>query len=93
MLNARKLAAIDRVFLGPKLVITEFIAGVFLSAALGIFVLVAGHGSPVQIGLGLYFISLGTNYIPLRIFAIAMTKANSARSELGRELDNTRLAT
>src|SRR5215813_8037183 len=49
VLNARKLAAIDLVFLGPKLVITEFVAGLFLSAALGIFILVRSHGSPAQI--------------------------------------------
>jgi len=37
-------------------------------------------------------ISLGVNYIPMLIYAIAITRAKSARSELGSELDNKRLA-
>ena len=48
MLNARKLVAIDLVFLGSKAIITEFSAGVFLSAALGVFVLVREHGSVLK---------------------------------------------
>jgi hypothetical protein len=88
VLNARKLVAIDLVFLGSKAIITEFSAGVFLSTALGVFVLVREHGSAAQIVLGLYLISLGVNYIPMLIYAIAITRARSARAELGGELDN-----
>jgi hypothetical protein len=91
VLNARKLVAIDLVFLGSKAIITEFIAGVFLSAALGVFVLVRGHGSVAQIVLGFYLISLGVNYIPMLIYAIAITRARSAQAELGGELDNKRV--
>lgn len=92
VLNARKLAAIDLVFLGPKLIITEFVAGVFLSAALGIFILVRSHGSPAPIALGLYLISLGLNYVPMLIYAIVITRGKSARAELGSELENKRAA-
>ena len=92
MLNPRKLAAIDLAFLGPKLIISEFTVGVLFSAALGVFVLLRGHRSPAQIALGLYLISLGLNYIPMLVYAIAITRAKSARSELGSELDNKRLA-
>ena len=92
MLNARKLAAIDLVFLGPKVVTAEFVAGVFLSAALGIFILVRSHGSPAQIALGLYLITLGLNYAPLLIYAIVLTRDNSASAELGSELENKRVA-
>jgi hypothetical protein len=92
VLNARKLAAIDLVFLGPKIIITEFSAGVCLSTALGVFVLVRGHGSLSQTVLGLYLISLGVNYIPMLVYAIAITRAKTARLELGNELDNKRLA-
>lgn len=88
MLNPRKLAAIDLAFLGPKLIISEFTLGVFLSAALGVFVLFRGHRSPAQIALGLYLISLGLNYIPMLVYAIVINKAKSARRELGNELDN-----
>src|SRR5262249_5006471 len=71
---------------------SEFTFGVLFSAALGVFVLLRGHRSPAQIALGLYFISLGLNYIPMLVFAIAINKAKSARAELGNELDNKRAA-
>jgi hypothetical protein len=90
--NARKQAAIDLIFLGPKVIITEFSAGVFLSAVLGIFVLVRGHHSLAQIVLGLYLISLGINYVPMLNYAIRMNRAKSARAELGNELDDERVA-
>ena len=65
VLNARKLAAIDLVFLGSKVIIVEFAIGIFFSAALGFFVLLRGHGSLVQVVLGLYLISIGINYVPM----------------------------
>ena len=88
MLDARKLVAIDLVFLGAKVIIVEFAIGILFSAALGVFVLLRGHGSLVQVVLGLYLISIGINYVPMLIYAIAITKANSARAELGSELDD-----
>jgi len=90
--NARKLAAIDLIFLGPKVIITEFSGGVFLSAALGIFVLVRGHHSLAQIVLGLYLISLGINYVPMLNYAIRIARTKSARVELGNELSDKRVA-
>ena len=48
VLNPRKLAAIDLALLGPKVIISEFIIGVFLSAALGVFVLLRGHAQARQ---------------------------------------------
>ena len=39
MINLRKLTAIDIAFLGYKFVLTEYVIGVFFSAALGLFVL------------------------------------------------------
>ena len=88
MLNPRKLAAIDLAFLGPKVIISEFAVGVLFSAILGVFVLLRGHRRPAQIALGLYLISLGLNYIPMLVYAIAINKAKSARRELGNELDS-----
>ena len=81
MLNPRKLAALDLAFLGPKVIISEFIFGVLFSAA---FVLLRGHRSPAQIALGLYFISLGLNCIPMLLYAIAINKTKSTRTELGQ---------
>lgn len=91
MINPRKLAAIDIVFLGSKFVIAEFGAGVILCAALGVFVLFRSQ-SPLQLALGLYLVTLGINYIPLLAYAIAIAQTKSARSELGDELQDERRA-
>ena len=92
MLNPRKLVALDLAYLGPKVIIGEFTFGVLFSPALGVFVLLRGHWSLAQIALGIYFISLGLNYIPMLVYAITINKAKSARSELGSELDEKRAA-
>ena len=84
-MNPRKLAAIDIVFLGSKLVIAEFACGVVLSAVLGAFVLFRSH-SALQVALGTYLLSLGVNYVPMLIHAVAITRSGSARAELGDEL-------
>jgi membrane protein implicated in regulation of membrane protease activity len=89
MMNPRKLAAIDILYLGSKLIIAEFAAGVLLSLALGAFVLFRGH-SFWQVVLGLYLISLGINYVPMLAYAVAITKEQSAPAELGDELQDKR---
>ena len=91
MINPRKLAAIDIVFLGSKLIIAEFAGGVLLCVALGTFVLFRGH-SFWQFALGLYFVSLGINYVPLLVYAVAITRGQSARVEMGDELIDERRA-
>jgi hypothetical protein len=89
--NPRKLAAIDIVFLGPKLIIGEFASGVLLCSALGTFVLFRGH-SFWQAMLGLYLISLGFNYVPMLVYAIVISRKPSALSEMGDELKDKRRA-
>ena len=80
MINPRKLAAIDIVFLGSKFIVAEFACGVLLSIALGSFVLFRGH-SFWQLVLGLYLISLGINYVPMLVYAVGITRSQSARSD------------
>lgn len=89
MINPRKLAAIDIVFLGSKFIIAEFAAGVLLCVALGTFVLLRGN-SFWQFALGLYLVSLGINYVPMLIYAVAITRDGSARAEMGDELNDKR---
>jgi membrane protease YdiL (CAAX protease family) len=86
-MNPRKLAAIDIALLGSKFIIAEFAGGVLLSLALGAFILLRG-GSFWQSALGLYFVSLGVNYVPMLIYALAITRNKSARAELGDELND-----
>lgn len=91
VIKLRKLAAIDIVFLGSKFIIAEFAGGVLLCIALGAFVLFKGH-SLWQLALGLYLISLGLNYVPMLVYAVAITKGQSARAEIGDELLDKRRA-
>jgi membrane protein implicated in regulation of membrane protease activity len=91
MMNFRKLASIDIIFLGSKLIIAEFAGGVLLCIVLGTFVLVRGH-SIWQLILGFYLISLGINYVPMLVYAVAITRGRSARLELGDELNDKRRA-
>lgn len=83
--DLRKLAAIDIAFLGRKFIIAEFAAGVVLSTALGLFVLVRGH-SFWQSLLGVYFLCLGINYAPMFAYAMAIPTRHQARKEMAEEL-------
>ena len=87
MIDLRKLAAIDIVFLGRKFVLAEYGFGVIFSLALAIFVLLRSH-SYWQLTLGIYFIGLGVNYIPMLAWAISIRHKQSALSELESELAN-----
>ena len=89
VIGIRKLAALEVLFLGPRLVLVEYVCGVLLSAALGIFVLVRGHNL-WQTLLGVYLICLGFNYLPLLIHAIALRDPEAARSVVEAELADTR---
>ena len=91
MINPRKLAAIDIIFLGSTFIIIEFAGGVVLCAALGVFVLLRSH-SAMTLALGLYLISLGINYVPMLIYAVTIAKNDSAWVEIGNELDDKRQA-
>lgn len=85
MINVRKLAAIDILFLGPKFILAEFGLGVLLLPAFGIFTILRGH-SVWQTLFGAYLLSLGVNYVPLLLYGIAIARHHSARAELGDEL-------
>jgi hypothetical protein len=87
----RKLAAIDIVFLGYKLVFAEYAFGVLFSIALGIFVLLRGH-SVWQVVLGTYLISLGINYVPMFAYTVSIRNKQNAQTELADELREKRKA-
>ncbi len=90
-INLRKLAAIDIFFLGHKLIFAEYAVGVFLSIALGVFVLFRGH-SFWQVVLGTYLVFLGINYVPMLVYAVAIADKQSAKAELGDELSEKQTA-
>jgi hypothetical protein len=91
MINLRKLAATDVVFLGFPLILIEYVFGVIFSLLLGSFVLLRGH-SPWQVLLGMYFICLGLNYIPMVLWTLSIRSRKNAREELGDELADPKTA-
>jgi hypothetical protein len=88
MTNLRRLAAIDTVFLGYKVVVAEYVCGVALSIALGIFALIRSH-TAWGISLGAYLVCIGINYIPMLAFTLSIGNRERAKSELGDELART----
>ena len=84
-INIRKLAALDMAFLGSKVIVAEYLAGVFGPLALGILSLVRQR-APWQGALGVYLILLGIDYIPLLIYSVAILRKKSAREEVADEL-------
>ena len=87
MFDLRKLAALDIVSLGYKLILAEYAFAVVFSTALGIFVLARSH-SGWQIALGIYLVCLGINYIPMLVWTIAFRNRQNARAEVADALAN-----
>ena len=91
-INIRKLAALDMVFHGSRLILAEFIAGVALCGIFGAFNLYAFFHNPDHpfieaiIGFGLSWVAL--NYVPLLLYTISIMRGNSARREVAFELEH-----
>jgi len=91
VIDVRKLAAVDIVFLGPKLILTEFAVGVLGPFALGIFTLQRNH-SMRGAAFGSYLLTVGVNYVPLLLHAISLVRHNGAQREIADELGDRRRA-
>jgi hypothetical protein len=92
--NVRKLAAIDLHFLGPKVILTEFSAGVLGPIALGLLTLRKAYSYNWPRGLtlfGAYLLCLGLNYVPLLLHAIDLARSRSASREIADELSERRV--
>jgi hypothetical protein len=91
IINIRKLAALDIVFHGPKLILAEFAFGVFFTGALGLFLTYAGFVTgrfrvPWVALLGCYLLLLALNYVPLFLYGIKIVRGKSAQAEVAFEL-------
>lgn len=90
IITIRKLAALDMVFHRPKLILAEFILGVFGSVALAFVIAApgffAGHWSLTQIVVSGYILCIGLNYVPLLLYAISIARRGSAQAEVALEL-------
>ena len=92
IITIRKLAALDMVFHGPRLILAEFAFGVFGSAALGLvimyldFFVTHGHDPWQSVIVGCYLILVAINYVPLLLYAIGMARRKNAQEEVAFEL-------
>ena len=92
IMNVRKLAALDIVFHGPRLILAEFAVAVILGCGLGIlqfFLFFHNSGHPLPIGfMGLFFSWIALNYTPLLLYTISIVRSKSAGQEVAFELEH-----
>src|SRR5262245_38335842 len=89
MIDVRRLAAVDLVYLGPRVIITEFAVGALGCLALGVFAIVRSRTLATML-IGVYLVTLGLNYVPLLLAAIDLTRDGSAVSLIERETTERR---
>ena len=89
MIDLRKLAAVDLVFLGAKVILTEFALGVIGPLAFGLLTLLRSQ-STEGVLFGVYLLSLSLNYIPMLAFAIALSRRGQPETEIADELGDRR---
>ena len=95
MIEVRKLAAIDMVWLGARVILAEYALGVVLPLALGWRSLHVGLSyrpdpSPWQVATGIWIVTIAANYIPLLLYALAIAKADRVEEEGRPELAHAR---
>jgi hypothetical protein len=92
-INVQKLAALDMVLHGTKLILAECVFTVLIGCALGGFivyvqlVLAGSARSPWLLLFGVYMILIGLNYVPLLLYAIGIARRGNARDVIARDLE------
>jgi hypothetical protein len=90
MINIRKLAAVDMVWLGTRVILAEYFLGIVFPLILGWISIRAGLSKPVPIvwetALGFWLVSIGVNYIPLFTYAVLLSRAGTVKAEGHPEL-------
>ena len=84
LISVRKLAALDLVFHGRKLVLVEFGVGVSFSTLLGFWFIYSGLSaipdpSYLIAVLGIGLLGIGLNYLPLLIYALQLQRPENAK--------------
>jgi hypothetical protein len=72
---------LDIVFHGPRLILAEFVVGVFLPLALGLLSLLRGRAAWQSI-LGVYLILVAINYVPLLVYALIIVFKGDAHADV-----------
>ncbi len=95
-LNVRRLAALDMhgsrgTSRRRRVILAEFTLGTVGSLGLGVWAL--SNGGVTGVALGVWLVGLAANYLPLALYAVALSRANAtalevelAGADLGAEL-------
>ena len=91
-INVRKLAALDIVLHGAKLILAEFAFAVAFGAIVGgfnlfIFFHNPTHPLPVAMG-GFFFAWIAINYVPMLLYATSIARGKNAEREVKFELEH-----
>jgi hypothetical protein len=90
MIKIRKLAAVDMLWLGAQVILIEYALGVVLPLILGFHSIRSGlfdsiHSTWETI-MGIWLVSIATNYIPLFIYAVSIARGGTVKEEGQPEL-------
>lgn len=90
MINIRKLAAVDMVWLGTRIIIAEYAIGVILPLVLGLLSIRAGLLEPGIFNWetisGFWLVTIAANYLPLLIYAVLISRGGTVKEEGQPEL-------
>jgi len=87
MINPRRLAAVDVVYLGPRLTVVEFACGVIGPAAIGFLTLYRWPSASGTL-FGVYMLSMALNYVPMLWHAVDLVRHRSAKAAIADESGN-----
>lgn len=91
-INIRKLAALDIVFHGARLILAEFIVTVVLGAVFGVLSFFDFFHNPdhplINVMMGFILSWIAINYVPLLVYTIGIIKNKSAEREVAYELEH-----
>jgi len=85
-IDVRKLAALDIVFHGSRLILVEFAFGMVLCAIFGLWSFLSPIHSPFMLVISCFLLGVALNYVPLSLYAISIVRRKSAQQEVDFEL-------
>jgi hypothetical protein len=90
MINIRKLAAIDMLWLGTRVIVTDYALGIVLPLILGLLSIRSGLFRPIhsawQTVMGVWLVCIAANYIPLFVYAVLIARGGTVKEEGQPEL-------
>ena len=81
LIEVKKLAAVDMVWLGARIITLEYFLGIVLPLGLGLLSLDRG-----QKLIGFWLVTIAANYVPLFLYALYLQRTHTVEQEGGIEL-------